>query len=138
MIAPTILFHVIGSPNNQYANSMVNIMVVPLNIYAVDSSIRRMICCHNIAYIPITPTAPANANKYLQDINTCREASLVKIPTVAYMRLVISRNIIDDIFINCSFTPKLLHFPLNCLHKFCRYLSANQLIAVILCDYPQR
>ena len=53
LLALTTILVIFGivmiSPNSNAAMSIVKISVVPLNIYAVLSSIRRNTCCHNSA-----------------------------------------------------------------------------------------
>ena len=86
--APMIFIIVICSLKNKAANSITNIKLVPLNIYAVLSSIRFKICCQQIAYAPITPIAPHKPMQYCHDKNSCCAAYFVNNVTQAYSKLM--------------------------------------------------
>ena len=77
------LFKVIASPNNSNENKNTKIKLVPLNMYAVESGILAMTCCHIKAYTPIIPIAPTIHNKYDHDSTSCREAILVQMEVQA-------------------------------------------------------
>ena len=100
IIAPTILCHVMGSPNKQYANNITNTKLVPLNIYAIDKSTHFNTCCQQIAYPPITPRAPNRPHIYCHDKNSCCEVYLVNSDTQAYSKLIATK----IMYINPFFT----------------------------------
>lgn len=81
--APMILFTVICSPSSDQAMNRPKMRLVPLNIYASDSSVRFSTCCHKTAYTPITPTAPASHSIQGHEGHSCREAIFVKMDVQA-------------------------------------------------------
>ena len=88
MTEPMMFGIVMISPKSKAAISIVKMSVVPLNIYAMLSSMRRSTCCQRIAYTPMIATAPPNHNKYGHDSIVCCAAIFVQIPTHAYNRLI--------------------------------------------------
>ena len=83
IMEPRIFVHVIDSPKSRAEKNSTKIKLVPLNIYAVESGIRLIICCHSKAYVPKTTMAPNIHTKYGHDINSCFDAILVKIAVQA-------------------------------------------------------
>lgn len=79
-----MLFNVICSPKMMQAKSITKMRLVPLNIYAVLISICLSICCHHIAYTPMTPIAPHSPKQYSIDKNSCCAANFVNSVTQAY------------------------------------------------------
>ena len=77
---------VIDSPNNKAEIKSTKIKLVPLNIKAVDRGNWTNSRCQNMAYKPITVTAPIIHSIYGQDKNTCPDAIFVKIEVQAYIR----------------------------------------------------
>ena len=65
---PIQFISVIGSLKRKKEMSNTNKSVSPLNMYAIESGMREIICCQMTANTPITKTAPIIQNKYAFDI----------------------------------------------------------------------
>lgn len=102
MTEPMMFITEIGSPKSKAAMHMVKMSVVPLNIYAILTSIRRSTCCQRMAYTPMMPTAPANHSKYGHEPVGCIDAIFVQIPTQAYNMLMPTKAPISLILTNSS------------------------------------